>query len=166
MTAKTSVTLEGHSYAIKPAGTDRHAVYNEFGEHCGYFRVKGKTVTADDYGVNGAHPLVQVGRAWVFAGGAGEDKPVTSKMVAEVHALASAEPADLDAARAHLRWLKTQPGLRTAFCAHDAASGKILAIRVWANRAQMEASKGRTPPVGVKEPATTGVDVLGLIEDL
>jgi hypothetical protein len=41
-----------------------------------------------------------------------------------------------------------------------------MSIRVWANRGQMEANRGRTPPDGVKEPASSSVDVLSLVEDL
>lgn len=123
----------------------------------GYFTLSGKSISVDDYGIAGAPPLIQIGMLWRAAqAGTLEDKTApASKMVCEVLTLTALQPTDLVKARAQLAWLKTQPGLKTAFYAHDEATGKALAVRVWTSRGRMGAHKGSTPPEGAKAQAAT-----------
>ncbi len=173
MAEKTSVdgnrvVIDDAEYTVKPAGTDRYAVFDYFGAALGYFMVRGKMIQPDDYRIAGAHPIVQIGRLW-RAGNAGELEAKAnppSKMVCEVLTLAPIESALLDGARAHVRWLKTQPGLKSAFYAHDPTTGKAMAVRVWATQGHLERCRAATPPEDAKELPSTSTDVLALLDDL
>jgi hypothetical protein len=171
MAQKTSVDgnrvmIDDEFYNVKPAGTDRYAVYDGFGGALGYFKVNGKSITTDDYGIAGAPSLMLIGRLWRAGNAAELDGPAPqSKMVCEVLTLAAFGADDVEKARAHLLWLKKQPGLKTAFYAHDGA-GKAVAVRVWSSRARMEGHKEATPPDGAEELPVSSTDVLGLVDDI
>jgi|SRR6185503_12101332 len=172
MAAKTSVagnrvTIDDSVYQVKPSGTNRYAVYDEFGGHLGYFTVRGKAVDADDYGVADAHPVSQIGKLWVAANLAKPDEKSAqqSKMVCRIATHDRPTAADLEKAKAHQAWLKKQPGLKATYLAHDPATGKAVSISVWETREQMAALKDQTPPEGAAAIKSMSVEVLPLVED-
>src|SRR5690242_5145371 len=58
------VRIDDSNYVVKAAGTGRYSVCDEFGSQLGYFTVRGRVVAPDDFGVDGAHPVAQIGRVW------------------------------------------------------------------------------------------------------
>ena len=44
------VTIDGEDYIVKPAGTDRYGVSDDFGGALGYFALRGKAISADGPG--------------------------------------------------------------------------------------------------------------------
>jgi len=45
-------------------------------------------------------------------------------------------------------WMKSQPGLRAAWHAHDSKTGKAVSVSVWNDMASLLAMKDRTFPGG------------------
>jgi len=160
------VTVDDASYEIKPAGTDRYAVFDEFGGALGYFMVHGRAVKVDDYGLEGAPPLMLIGRAWVAAAHPEPLAVKASHMVCRVATSESPTEAELEQAKARAAWLKQQPGAKLAFVARDAASGKMLAVSVWSSPEKLAAAFEHAPPQGAAEPASAKVELLPLAADL
>ena len=172
MASKTSVTgnrvtIDDSAYDVKPAGAGKYTVFDEFGGRLGNFTVRGKAVDPEDYGVAGAHPVSQIAKLWAAASLSqpGEKSRPESKMVCRITTHDRPEAADLEKARAHLAWLKKQPGVKAAYLAHDPATGKTLSISVWETREQIAALKDRTPPDGAAPLKSLGVELLSLVDD-
>jgi hypothetical protein len=160
------VTVDEASYEIKPAGTDRYAVFDEFGGALGYFMVHGRAVKVDDYGVEGAPPMMLIGRAWVAAAHA---EPVVVKPSSMVCRIATSEGPTEDEvaqAKAHAAWLKQQPGAKAAFVAHDTASGKMLSVSVWSTADRLATALEKAAPEGCAEPSSAKVETLPMTADL
>jgi hypothetical protein len=172
MASKTSVagnrvTIDECVYEVQSPGGGRHRVVDEFGGLLGAFVVNGKAVEPDDYGVAGAHPILQIAKLWLASAGQPEAKAIIeSAMVCRVTTHERPEPSEVAKAKAYFAWLKTQPGVRSVFFAHDPANGRTVSISVWENRDLMAAMKGRSPPADAAAPKAISVEVLSLVQDL
>jgi hypothetical protein len=174
MAIKTSVngnrvTIDDSVYVIKPAGPNRHTVYDDFGGTLGNFVVRGRAVEPDDYGVEGSHPILQIARLWTSVTLAKpEEKPAVpqGKMVCRV--VTHDRPAAADAQRysAHRAWLKEQPGFKGAYLAQDPATGKTLSVSLWETKEHLDALKTQSPPEGAGPLKATSMEMLQLFEDV
>jgi hypothetical protein len=163
------VTIDDSVYLIKPAGVSRYTVFDDFGGTLGNFTVKGKAVTPDDYGVEGAHPIVQIGRLWVAANlsGPGEKPAVPEgKMVCRVVVHPRPTEVDLPKAKAHRAWLAEQPGFKGAYIAQDPATGKTISVSLWETKEHLAALKDLTPPAGAVPLKATTTEQFQLFEDV
>jgi hypothetical protein len=161
------VTIDDSVYVLTPAGPGRFGVADEFGDKLGYFAVRGKAVEADDFGVAGAHPLLQIGKLWVAANAPkSEDagKGPATKGVCRVAVHERPTDADLDKARAYRAWMRKQPGCKASYLVLDPATGKALSISVWASRAELSAVKD-TSPDGAPALKATSVEVYPMVEE-
>jgi heme-degrading monooxygenase HmoA len=160
------VTIDDANFEIKPAGTDRYAVFDEFGGALGYFMVHGRAVKVDDYGVEGAPPMMVIGRAWVAAAHAEPVVVRPSHMVCRIATSEGPTEAEVEAAKAHAAWLKQQPGAKAAFVAHDATSGKMLSVSVWSSQERLTAALEKPAPEGAAEPGSAKLEILPMAADL
>jgi len=173
MASKTSVngnrvTIDDSVYVVTPAGPGRHGVADDFGDKLGYFTVRGRAVEADDFGVAGAHPLLQIGKLWVAANLAKPEdasKGPATKGVCRVATHDHPTDADLEKARAYRAWMKKQPGCKASYLVLDPATGKALSISIWATRADLGALKDAAAPDGAAALKTTSVDVYPIVEE-
>jgi hypothetical protein len=161
------VTIDDTVYLVTPAGTNQYAVADDFGAKLGYFTVRGKTVTPEDYGTPGAHPVAQIGRLWLAANSGAAEKvgpPVTKGLCRIV---THDQPAEADAAkaRAYRAWLRKQPGCKASYYVHDPATGKAMSISIWGTRAQLDAVKEADGPGGGPGLAATTVELYPMVED-
>jgi hypothetical protein len=173
MASKTSVEgnrvkIDDSAYVVKPAGTNQYAVWDDFGGLLGYFTVRGKAISVEDYGVAEAHPVAQIGRLWVSVAlskpeekGAG---PVT-KGVCRIATHERPTDADADKARAYRAWMKKQPGCKASYYVLDPATGKALSISIWETREQIAAIKDAAPPDGAAPLKATSVEVFAMVEE-
>ena len=173
MATKTSVTgnrvaIDDGVYVVAQAGAGQYVVTNDFGDRLGYFSVRGRAVTTEDYGVAGAHPLMQIGKLWVAANlTKPEEKaggPPTSG-VCRVATHEKPEGADAEKARAYRAWMKKQPGCKASYYVLDPATGKALSISIWENRELLTALKEAAPPDGAAPLRSTSVDVFPIVEE-
>jgi hypothetical protein len=135
------VTIDGMVYEVRAAGDEYYSVHDEFGETLGYLRFRGKSMSTDDYKLDGAPPLATIGRLWSAANAANASPSrVISRGVCHVAMHEGATDADLEAARAYRAWLKRQPGIRASYLARDPASGKAMSISLWQTRAHLDAA--------------------------
>lgn len=173
MAIKTSVngnrvTIDDSVYVVKPAGQSRHSVYDDFGGNLGSFTIRGKAIEPDDYGVEGAHPIVQIARLWTAVNLAkADEKPAApqSKMVCRLMTHGRPTEPEAQKAKAYHAWLKDQPGFKSAYLAQDPA-GKTLSVSIWESKEHLEALKTQAPPEGAALPKATSVEVLQLFEDV
>lgn len=173
MAIKTSVdgnrvTMGESVYNVAPSSGGKCTVSDDFGGKLGTFVVRGTAIEPDDYGVEGAHPIVQIAKLWVAANqaksasaGAGPQ----SKMVCRVVTHDRPADADLEKARAHRAWLKKVPGCKAAYLAQDAATGKTLSFSLWETREQLTALKDHAPPDGAAPLKASSTETFQLIED-
>jgi hypothetical protein len=161
------VTIDEIAYEVRNAGTDRYSITDEFGRTIGNFELRARRIVPDDYGLRDAHPLVEIAKLWRDANDAALNAgPPPSKMICEMVTLLSADDAELAKERAHRAWLKTQSGVKAAFCTVDAANGKAIAIRVWSSAARREAILAKPPPSGSEAPEAQSAEVVALLDDL
>lgn len=173
MPPKTSVdgnrvTIDGFRYDLSPAGKNRYAVADEFGAKLGYFTVNGRIITADDFGVEGAHPCMQIGRTWAAAQVAKAPAPtgaVQTKGYCRVITHERPSDADLEKARAYRAWLKKQPGCKVSYFVHDPASGKAMSISIWDKHEHLAAVKDTEAPEGAAVLASASVEVFPMVEE-
>lgn len=171
--AKTSVEgnrviIDGFRYNLSPAGKNRFALEDEFGAKLGYFTVNGRVVTPEDFGVEGAHPVREIGRVWLAAQVSKTSTPtgpVQTKGFCRVITHDKPAEADLDKARAHRAWLKKQPGCKASYFLHDPATGKALSISIWDSREHLAAVKDSEAPEGAAALAGASVDVFPMVEE-
>ncbi|MBK6518977.1 MAG: hypothetical protein IPM79_39220 [Polyangiaceae bacterium] len=159
------IVIEGCTYEVSPAGTDRYAVADEFGTPMGYFEIRGKFVVPDEYGT-GTHSVRDVGK--LFREHL-EGRPKTRKLCRQVCQVVSFDAVtedDLPKIDRYRKWLKTQPGLKAAFFVRDPESGKGRSVRVWSTKERMATFAALTAPEGAAEPASSGTEVTPLIEDM
>lgn len=174
MAIKTSVTgdrvtIEDSIYVIKPAGAARYTVLDDFGGTLGNFNIRGKTVVPDDYGVEGAHPIVQIARLWVAANLSGpEEKPPEpqGKMVCRIVTHGRPVEAELHKARAHRAWLAEQPGFKGAYLAQDPVTGKTLSVSLWETKEHLAALKDLPPPTGAAALKAVATEQFQLFDDV
>lgn len=162
------ITMDDAVYLAKPAGTNQFAVSNEFGDRLGYFTVRGRAVEAEDYGVDGAHPIMQIGKLWVSGNVAKLDekpKRPATKGVCRVATHAAPTEADMDKARAYRAWMKKQPGCKASYFVHDPATGKALSISIWEKGEQLAALAGGVSPDGGVALAATSVELFAMVEE-
>lgn len=173
MPPKTSVdgnrvTIDGFRYDLSPAGKNRYAIKDEFGAMLGYFTINGRVVTPEDFGVEGAHPVVQIGRLFAAAQAAKAPVPagpVQTKGYCRVITHERPADADLEKARAYRAWLKKQPGCKASYFVHDAASGKAMSISIWDSREHLAAVKESEAPEGTAALAGVATDLFPMVED-
>jgi len=173
MAPKTSVvgnkvTIDDFSYTLSPAGANRYSVTDEFGMMLGYFMVTGRVVKPDDYGVEGAHPVLQIGRLWVLAQvekSAGKAEGPPTKGICRIATHEKPSEADLVKGRAHRAWAKRQPGCKASYFVHDPASGKAMTITIWDTRENLSAYREARPPEGAMPMASTGVETFPVVEE-
>jgi len=173
MAQKTSVdgnkvTIDEYVYELKPttANPNKYSVKDEFGGSLGHITIEGRNLDVEDYGVQGAHPLAQIAKLYRDAQGGVEAKRPASRMICQIHTFDKFDPAEMEKAHAYRRWLKTQPGLKTAFFTYDATTTVARSIRVWSSREQMAVATNRAPPAGASEPTPSSVEVTLLAEDI
>jgi hypothetical protein len=162
------VHIDDSAYVVAPAGKDQYVVHDDFGSKLGYFTVRGRKITPEDYGVEGAHPLVLIGRLWAAVhlfneqdkGGAPATRGVCRVAVHDHPA-----EADLDKARAYRAWMKKQPGCKASYFVHDPATGKALSISIWETRAQIVALRDGTPPGDAAALAASSVELYPMVEE-
>ena len=159
------VTIDDLAYEVQPAGESYYSVRDEFGVALGYFRVRGRVVTPEDFGVEGAPPLKDIGRLWAAASLWG-DKPaaLVTKGVCQIVTHEAPSDAELESARIHRAWLKKQPGIKASYLVRDPATGKAMSISIWQNRAQLDAAHGAASAEGVALKAAS-VDVFPFVEE-
>ncbi len=173
MAPKTSVDgnrvmIDGLTYITSQAGANRYAVNDEFGTRLGYFMVNGRAVKDDDYGVEGAHPVLQIGRLWVaaqVAKAAPKAAAPTTKGFCRIITHEKPTEADLDKARPYRAWLKKQPGCRVCYFVMDPASGKAQTITVWETREHLAAVNDSGAPDGSAPLAGTSIDTYPMVEE-
>lgn len=158
----TRVTLDGLTYEIRDAGTDRYAVFDEFSGHLGYFELRGKRIVPDDFGVHLAPPIATIAKAWVDAVG-----PVPEKVSFHVCRIARVSDVDdftLRCAKAYATWLKTL-GAKAAFVTYDEETKKMSLVSVWGARSRMTLALEKEPPAGASEPSSAEVEITTLAQD-
>lgn len=173
MAPKTSVegnkvTIDGMHYVTSPAGANRYAVNDEFGTRLGYFMVNGRAVKDDDYGVEGAHPVLMIGKLWVaaqVAKAAPKAAAPATKGVCRITTHERPSEADLEKARAYRAWLKKQPGCKASYFVLDPASGKAQTITIWETREHLTAVKDASAPEGAAPLPGTSVDTYPMVEE-
>lgn len=172
MAQKTSVTgnrvaIDDSVYVVAQAG-GQYAVTNDFGDRLGYFSVRGRAVTVEDYGVAGAHSLMQIGKLWVAANVVKQEEKAGGPPTKGVCRVATHEkPAegDVEKARAYRAWMRKQPGCKASYYVVDPATGKALSISVWETREQLSALKDAAPPDGTAALQSTSVEVFPIVEE-
>lgn len=166
LVAGNRVTIDDSGYDVKPAGPSKYAVFDEFGGKIGTFTVRGKAVDPEDYGVAGAHPVVQIGKLWVAANLAKPDEKggPASKVVCRVAVHERPGAEELARAKAYHGWLAKVPGVKAVHFAHDPATGKAMSISVWETREHLAALKEQAPPEGAAPLKAVSVEVLPIVE--
>lgn len=173
MPPKTSVdgnrvTIDGFRYDLSPAGKNRYALNDEFGAHLGYFGVNGRVITPEDFGVEGAHPVRQIGQIWLAAQAPKTPAPtgaVQTKGYCRVITHEKPTDADVEKARAYRAWLKKQPGCKASYFMHDPSSGKAMSISIWESREHLAAVKDSDAPEGSAALASAAIDVFPMVEE-
>lgn len=173
MPPKTSVdgnriTIDGSVYMASPAGPNRYAVADEFGSRLGYFMINGRAVKDDDYGVEGAHPVLQIGKLWAAAQAAKAAPKAAApatKGFCRITTHEKPSEADLDKARAHRAWLKKQPGCKACYFVLDPATGKAQTITIWETREHLAAVKDSAAPDGATPLTGTSVETYPMVEE-
>lgn len=174
MAIKTSVTgnrvtIDDSTYVLKPAGAARYTVFDDFGGTLGNFVVRGKAVDPDDYGVEGAHPIVQIARLWVAETLSKPSEPPPEpqgKMVCRIVTHGRPAEAELQKARAHRAWLSEQPGFKGAYLAQDPATGKTLSVSLWETKEHLAALKDQAPPAGAASLKAVATEQFQLFDDV
>jgi hypothetical protein len=161
------VTVDDSAYIVKTAGAAQYVVFDDFGLKLGYFTVRGRVVTPEDYGVEGAHPVVQIGRLWaavhLFKT---EEKPApASKGLCRIATHEKVGEADLGKARAYREWMRKQPGCKASWFVADPATGKGVSISIWENRAMLASLNTATPPGDAVELPAAGVELYPIVEE-
>ena len=171
MASKTSVagnrvTIDDNVYDVKPAGTNKYSVFDEFGDKLGNFTVRGKAVDPEDYGVAGACSISQISKLWAaeHLSKADEKSSPEGKMVCRIATHDRPSAADLQKAKGYQAWLKKQPGVKAAYLTHDSATGKTLSISVWETREQMAALKDRAAPDDAVALKSVSVEVMPIVD--
>ncbi len=160
------VTIDDMVFEMKPAGAGQFKVYDEFGHHLGYFRIEGKRVIVEDYGVEGAPNLNVISRLWGpahFALGAPAQALVT-KGVCRVATHEAPTDEALAKARVRLAWLKKQPGVRACYLVRDPETGKAKTFTIFQNRAALQRIDEATAVEGVALEASS-VEVFPFVEE-
>jgi hypothetical protein len=173
MPPKTSVdgnrvTIDGFRYDLSPAGKNRYALADEFGAHLGYFTVDGRVVKPEDFGVEGAHPVMQIGRTWLAAQAAkapAASGAVQTKGICRITTHERPTDADIEKARAHRAWMKKQPGCKASYFVRDPATGKAMTISIWDSREHLAAVKDSAAPEGSAALAAATVEVFPIVEE-
>jgi hypothetical protein len=171
--AKTSVrgnqvTIDELVYKLTPAGAGQYAVDDEFGGRLGYITVRGRAVSAEDYGVAGAHPVLQIGKLWAAVNLAAPEQKgaeIATRGLCRVATHEKPSDADAEKARAHRAWLKKLPGCKASYYVFDPTSGKALSISIWENRELLNAMKETSPPDGAVPLRTTSIEVYPIVEE-
>ncbi len=166
--AGNRVTIDGCRYDLSPAGKNRYALADEFGAKLGYFSVNGKVVKPEDFGVEGAHPVMEIGRTWVAAQVAkapAATGAVQTKGYCRVITHERPSDADLEKARAFRAWMKKQPGCKASYFVLDPASGKAMSISIWDSRDHMVAVKDAEAPDGAAVLASATVEAFPMVEE-
>src|SRR5580692_4355484 len=112
------VHIDDSGYTVNTAGAGQYAVFDDFGLKLGYFTVRGRVVTPEDYGVEGNHPVVQIGRLWAAVHLWKEDGKAAAPATKGVCRIVTHEKigeANLDNARAYRAWMKKQPGCKASW---------------------------------------------------
>jgi hypothetical protein len=162
------VHIDDSTYVVAPAGKDQYGVSDEFGAKLGYFTVRGKAVTPEDYGVEGAHPIVQIGKLWAAVHlfhEQGKSPAPATRGVCRVAVHERPAEADLEKARAYRAWMKKQTGCKASWFVHDPATGKALSISIWENRAQIAALGTATPPADAVALPSSSVEIYPMVEE-
>lgn len=167
------VQIDECDYSVTPAGAGQYAVADAFGNKLGYFTVRGRAITPEDYHVEAAHPVVQIARLWAAANlfNKPEEKPEeknagpATRGVCRVATHEKPDAADLEKARTYRAWMKKQPGCKASYFVLDPATGKALSISIWESRAQVAALEAGTPPGGASALAAASVDVYPIVEE-
>ncbi len=162
------VTIDGFRYDLSQAGKNRYAIADEFGAKLGYFSFNGRVVTPEDFGVEGAHPAILIGRTWLAAQVAkapAASTAATTKGLCRVATHEKPTEADIEKARAYRAWLKKQPGCKASYFVLDPASGKAMTISIWESREHLAAVKDSSAPEGSAALANTSVEVFPMVEE-
>jgi hypothetical protein len=173
MASKTKVLgnkvhIDESIYTVTEAGAGQYAVFDDFGTRLGYFTVRGRVISPDDYGTEGAHPVVQIGRLWAGAVLFKQDEKSARPATKGVCSIATHDKpgeVDLDKARAYRAWMRKQAGCKASYLVLDPATGKALSISIWENRAQLAALRDGTPPDNAVPLPSTGVEVYPMVEE-
>ncbi len=162
------VQIDDSGYTVKTAGAGQYAVTDDFGNQLGYFTVRGRVVTPEDYGIEGAHPVVQIGRLWaavhLFKQEEKSAGPATKGICRIAHHEKVGE-ADLGKARAYRAWMKKQPGCKASYFVADPATGKGLSISIWESRAMLASLSTGTPPGDAVDLPAAGVELYPIVEE-
>ncbi|HEY4120458.1 MAG TPA: hypothetical protein VGM56_21485 [Byssovorax sp.] len=163
---KDRVTIDGVVYLVAGAGAQQWSVSDEFGEKLGYFTVRGRAVTPEDYRLTGAPPVLLIAKLWVAENLTHDDKPAApvSKGVCQISVSEGATEADLESARARRAWLKKQPGMKASYLVRDPATGKATTIAIWQTRAHLDAAEAAAGAEGAPLTATS-VELFPFVEE-
>lgn len=160
------VTIDDIVYEMKPAGVNQFQVHDEFGRHLGYFRIVGKRVDVEDYGVEGVPKLSVISRLWgpvYFALGAPAPALVTKGLCRIATHDAPTEEA-LANVRPYLAWLKKQQGVRASWLVRDPESGKAKTVMMLANRGALQRIEEATVFDGAPLEASS-VEIFPFVEE-
>jgi hypothetical protein len=162
------VYIDDSIYTVTEAGAGQYAVFDDFGARLGYFTVRGRVISPDDYGVDGAHPVMQIGKLWAGAVLFKQDEKrtgPTTKGVCQVAVHDKPSEADLDKARAYRAWMRKQTGCKASYLVLDPATGKALSISIWENRAHIAALRDGTPPGDAAPLPSASVEIYPMVEE-
>jgi hypothetical protein len=162
------VIIDDSTYVVTPAGANQYVVNDDFGGKLGYFKVNGRTIIPEDYGVDGAHPIVQIGRLWAGAQLSNDKEKAAGPATKGVCRIAVHErpsEVDLEKARAYRAWMKKQTGCKASYFVLDPATGKALSISIWENRAQIASLRDGTPPGDAADLASSSVELYPIVEE-
>jgi hypothetical protein len=159
------VTIDDLVYEVHPAGESYYKISDEFGQVLGYIRVRGKVIVPEDYGLEGAPPVKEIGRLWGAANlTTGQPAALASKGVCQITTHETPSEEALVGARAHRAWLKKQPGIKASYLVRDPATGKAMSITICQTRAQLDAAQGAASAEGVPLKAAS-VEVFPFVEE-
>ena len=131
--------------------------------------MRGRVVTPEDYGVEGAHPVLQIRKLWAAANlWKANEKSASSiptKGICRVVTHEKASEADLEKARAYRIWMRKLPGCKASYYVTDPATGKGMTISIWETRDQMNAFKEAKPPEGTAALKSLSVEVFPMVEE-
>ncbi len=156
------VVIDDCAYEVKSAGTQRYAVFDEFGAAAGYFSIRGLTVVPDDFGV-ATHPVLRIGRVWQQQNGDGiAAERKACWMVARTESVVGPLAELQNRALARVSWLKTEGLAKLAYASYEAETSTLTITAVFATKQRLEASEAKPPPenCGPLEGATARIAAL------
>ncbi len=157
------VTIDDVAYQLKPQPDGSIKVFDEYNQNIGSFTFRARAVDAEDFGVELAHPVKQIGKLWVDANAAArEAKPAAAALaLCRIAQHEAPDDAAVAKASAYFAWLKKQPGVISATLAYDAAKKRAVSITIWKDQASMTALAA--PPEGAAPLKASSAETIPVV---